>query len=472
MNTLLFRCFIILVCCAFSHLGSAQTEYVVIEEIAVDGNKKTRRRVVLRELDIHVGDTLALDNMMARFAQNEYYLMNTGLFNQAKIEVREWDTEAKKIYLRVDLNEAFPILPLPIFELADRNFSVWWTEMQRDFSRVNFGMRLYHFNLTGNRDRIRGTAQWGYTRKGELDYDLPGLNRRKTLGAGINMLFTRNKELAYRTVGNELQFQSADGDFLHRRRRFAARVYLRPELFTLHEFRAAFYRHRITDFVKDQLNPDFFGNDQTQQRWLELTYRYETDRRDIRPYPLHGHYLAGTLRKVGLGVYEERDAFDLTTRVGLWRQLGDSRFSTELIAQGRYSFVQKQQPYYATRALGYEEDYLRGYEFYVIDGLDYFYQKSTLRYELFSNDIDWGKLSPIESFRVMPTRVYLTLNSDIGYARDRYYAAGNPLSNSFLWGGGPGLDIIVFYRMVAQIEYSWNRKGESGLFLHLRFGNN
>ncbi len=39
-------------------------------------------------------------------------------------------------------------------------------------------------------------------------------------------------------------------------------------------------------------------------------------------------------------------------------------------------------PYAASRALGYSDDYLRGLEYYVVDGTAFFILKNTLRREL------------------------------------------------------------------------------------------
>ncbi|MCB0565677.1 MAG: hypothetical protein KDD01_15005, partial [Phaeodactylibacter sp.] len=59
------------------------------------------------------------------------------------------------------------------------------------------------------------------------------------------------------------------------------------------------------------------------------------------------------------------------------------------------------------------------------------------------------------------------LNNDLGYTNDPYTARLNPLSNRLLWGGGIGLDIVLYYDKVIQIEYSFNDLMENGLFLHL-----
>jgi hypothetical protein len=367
--------------------------------------------------------------------------------------------------------EALPIIPVPIFELADRNFNIWWKEMNRDLERINYGLILYHFNLTGRRDKLKLSGQCGYTRKAEIDYTLPGINKSQTIGLGVNVLFARNKEVAFRAFENRLEFFKSPEEFLYRRFRASARAFYRPKLFSTHRVELFYHNNNIDELVNTDLNPNFFGEDKTELSYFALQYNFICDKRDIKPYPSKGFLFSTTLRKDGLGITNDRNSFHLTSRFAKYIPL-NKRFSIEAIAQGRYSFVRKQQPYFDLKALGFNEDYIRGYEFYVIDGLDYIYQKTALRFNIFEGDINFGNLSPIESFKKMPTRVYFNLNNDFGYTNDPYFNEGNPLNNSLLWGRGVGLDIIVYYALVVQMEYSFNHLGEKGFFLHIRAGFN
>lgn len=463
------RVVVLTFCVLFFGGTETQAQLIVLDSVVVKGHRKTKRKVILREMDFRRGDTIDLEILTLRFETNKLYLMNTGLFSDVNFNLKDWNTDTNHAYVEVNIEETFFILPLPIFELADRNFSVWWNEMNHSLSRVNFGLRMYHINLTGRGDRIRFTGQWGYTRKFEMDYELPGLNRKKTIGVGLNILATKNKEIPYATIGNELVFENSEDVYLYKRQRVEGRLFIRPGLFSRQVVQLTYQRNRIRSVVKDELNPDFFGDDRTKLRWFAVSYEYAVDKRDIKPYPLTGSYLSGRLSKTGLGIFGERNALDFTGRAAKWFKLND-KFSVEAIVQGRYAFIRSRQPYYDMRALGYEDDYVRGYEYYVIDGTDYVYQKSTLRYELFNNSINFGKLSPLKAFRKMPTRVYFNLNNDLGWAQDNFYGAGNPLNDTLLWGRGVGLDINVYYTVVVQMEYTFNRLNEHGFFLHVRVG--
>lgn len=155
----------------------------------------------------------------------------------------------------------------------------------------------------------------------------------------------------------------------------------------------------------------------------------------------------------------------LTSAFGQYFNL-NKKWSTEMIFKTRIALIREEQPYNNYWSLGYLDDVLSGYEFYVIDGLDYFYTKTALRFQLFSNRVDWGKYMPISTFREMPVRVYLVLNNDFGYVNSTQFNEFNPLVNQFLWGGGLGLNFVLFYDKVIRIEYSLNHLWEKGLYLH------
>jgi hypothetical protein len=134
----------------FPAILAAQFEYVFIDSIQIQGNKKTKDRVILRELKFTVGDSIHISQLSIVLEKNEKYVLNTGLFTWGKINIKRWDARTNRVTLLIELMEAWYIWPFPIFELADRNFNVWWNEQNRSLKRVNYGIRLRHYNTTGN----------------------------------------------------------------------------------------------------------------------------------------------------------------------------------------------------------------------------------------------------------------------------------------------------------------------------------
>ncbi|MEM1323083.1 MAG: BamA/TamA family outer membrane protein [Bacteroidota bacterium] len=458
-------CFLLLF---ISFTSSAQTNKLLIEAVTVEGNKKTKTQIILRELDFRVGDTLRLSEIGPALERNRRLILNTGLFTIVQMNVIRWDEATKRISIHIKVQETWYIFPIPIFELADRNFNVWWSEMNRDLERVNFGVRAYHLNITGRQDLLKLAAQYGYTQKYELEYSLPSINRSQTLGIWTNLFYSRNREIFVNTIDNKLIFERSDRDFLLRRRRLGGGLRYRPGLYFYHQISLRYFHNSVKETFAPELNPDYFLNDRSEQHFFTLKYDFSIDKRDIRPYPLQGYYLLAELQKIGLGFFDDRDALIFTGTLAQYLPVS-KKFNLELIAKGQLLLSRNQQPYYNSRALGFEPDFLRGYELYVIDGQDFGFLKSSLRYELLNKILNFEEAMPIKQLKLMPLRIYLSWNVDLGYVRDGYYQKNNPLSNRLLYSTGLGLDIISYYNRVFQIQFTFNHLKEKGLYLHHKF---
>ena len=117
---------------------------MVINDIQITGNKRTKERVIQRELDFKIGDTLTLSDWETTKTRNEEWVMNTGLFTQVVVDM---DQSLDQTTIKVEVKEFWYVFPLVLFKLADRNFSIWWSEQNRSLDRVNYGMRFFHHNF-------------------------------------------------------------------------------------------------------------------------------------------------------------------------------------------------------------------------------------------------------------------------------------------------------------------------------------
>ena len=439
-------------------------DYVTIDRLIVSGNERTREDVILRELDFAIGDTIHLNDLVQRLEINENYLMNTGLFTSARLNFKEWEGATNRVVLKLEVKESWYVFPFPIVELADRNFNVWWTEFDRSLRRLNLGVRFYHTNFTGRNDVLKVLGQVGFTKKYEVRYTLPSFNKSHTLGWNANVLYTREKEIGYIAEGNELLFSRNNDQVLLQRFRVGAGLRYRPQLDASHRLELRFHQNLIHESVRQELNPNFFLNG-LQQQYLAARYTFAIDKRDIDPYPMNGYYISAGLDGRGLGLSDDIDALDLELHLRKYFSFG-KKWSWELVAKGSTGLRRGQRPYHRYRALGYGADYIRGYEFYVIDGVDYAYHKQSLRFQLFDRVVDWGEYMRLENFKRMPLKFFLVLHGEAGYVNDPFYQQGNPLSNEWLRSFSLGFDTVLYYDKVFNIEYSRNHLGEDGIFLH------
>ncbi len=444
----------------------AQPDFAVIDSISVLGNKKTRKAIVLREMMVHPGDTIMVEALPGLLERSEQLIMNTGLFNSAHIVYKNWEGATNRVHLQVAVEEAWYIYPVPLFELADRNFNVWWVEQGRSLNRINFGGEFAHLNISGRKDKLKLAVKYGYTRKYSLSYSLPYINKAQTVGLSADVTYLRNREINYATVDNKQEFYRDGENFLYERFRTHLGLGYRPGLNAFHDLALGYRQNRIGQDVVSELNPDFFLDGRTFQRFFMMSYQFTFDRRDVRPYPWKGALFYVSLEKDGLGIFEDRNALTMQAGYNRYFPMG-SRWSFGAEASGKLSLIREEQPYNDNRALGFGNNSMHGYEFYIVDGMDMALLKTSLRFRLWETGIDFGKLIPISAFRSMPVRFHLSLNNDVGYANDPFTGKHNFLDNRMLWGGGLGLDIVLYYDKVIQIEYSFNDLMENGLFLHL-----
>src|SRR5687767_3239840 len=109
----------------FATISIAQS--VTIRSIELYGLRRTKEKIVLRELTFTTGDSILQTEIGDVFERNQNNLLNLGLFNEVDLNIKEWDTEKREIDIVIEFSESWYIYAVPIAEIADRNFNVWWT---------------------------------------------------------------------------------------------------------------------------------------------------------------------------------------------------------------------------------------------------------------------------------------------------------------------------------------------------------
>lgn len=446
----------------------AQVPQVRIASIELEGNKRTKAALIYGELAVEVGDTLLLADLQPALERSRRYLINTLLFRSVQVNIATWQGDS--VGIKVVLQESWYFFPLPQFELADRNFNVWWTRHNRSLQRTNIGLWLYWRNISGYNDLFKAIVQFGYTRKFELDYTLPPLGQRRRLGFNINALYSDNKEIAYATADHQLVFYN-DYDSPQRqyqRIRGRLEVFYRPTLFQWHRLSLYFLHLRISPEAF-ALNPDFFQHQATLQRSFNLQYSYRLDRRDIQAYPLKGYTLEAYLLKRGLGIFDELNQWEAWLSAGYHQPFGQ-RWSLGLRAQGQYRYSPQRPNYYNNRAMGFYDRYVRGYQYYVIDGQSYALAQADLNFRLLHYKLPLFKKAPSPYLQFLPIQLHLRYHLDYGYVWNAYATAADIGANTHLVGTGLGLDVVLYaYNIIFQLEFTMNRNWEKGLYLRYKF---
>jgi hypothetical protein len=228
--------------------------FVVISNIRIEGAKKTQPRLILRELDFAQGDSLPGAEAKDILLRNRNKIFNTNLFVTVDLSLQPGS--GGQIDLLIRVTERWYVFPMLIFELADRNFNEWWVDRNRDLRRTQYGVRVAHKNFRGRGEVLRATAQFGFTKRFELGYNIRYLDRAQKSGLGFVVSYSDNRSVAYKTEYNKLVYSDFDG--LARDRFYTGVSYsYRPHFYGTHRIDARFHYNTIADTIA-RLNPDYF----------------------------------------------------------------------------------------------------------------------------------------------------------------------------------------------------------------------
>lgn len=433
---------------------------VIISKMIITGNKITRLTVVTRELFLHEGDTIPLlffDRLIERSREN---LMNTGIFHFVKITPQL--TDSNHAIVVIEVTEKWYIFPMPIFELVDRNFNEW--AKSGDWSRVNYGTYINWDNFRGRNETLRFLFRWGYSQRIGLFYDIPYINKNQEEGISVGFAYGRNREAAYGVEQSKLlRFKSFD-EYVQKEVYAMARYTRRSGFYHSSSFTAEYRYESITDTIAN-LNPGYLGQGRTGQELITLSYQFRHDRRDYKIYPLKGYLFDFIAVKNGLGLLRnEPDLLILQSQIKYYHQLANRWYIASSV-KGKLS-GQSEAPYFNQKGFGFGNDFVRGYEYYVVPGQNWFLNRNSLKFALLPQRVVELPISFLKKFRTIPYAFYLNANFDMGYARDRQFSRQNPLGNTWLMGYGVGLDYVTYYNLMFRLEYSFNKLGESGFFIH------
>ena len=242
----------------------------------------------------------------------------------------------------------------------------------------------------------------------------------------------------------------------------------RRSFFETHSFSAGYRSSEILDKVA-LYNPNYYTNGALQQKFGILSYSFRSEHRDVVMYPLKGYQFTGLIQRNGLGAVGDVNQWILNLTYAYHQDLKKGYYLANFSSV--YLSDPIKQPYSLFGALGYQRQIVRGYEIYVIEGPNFFVNKTTFKKKIFSTTRRWENM-PLEQFKHVPFSIYLKSFLDVGYVQNySYYEEKNintRLSDKMLVGYGTGLDIVLPYDVVFRMEYTFTREGTQGFFFNLK----
>ena len=440
-----------------SIINASGDSTLVISKINFIGNKLTQKDVITRELNFKIGDTVLLSELSKLFKKSTENLMNISLFNFVTITD---SISYNSVIININVIERWYIWPIPIFDLADRNFNTWWKT--KDFYRVNYGVDLAVYNFRGRNETLDFILSLGYDEKYGIIYKIPYINEKQTLGIIFSANYFQSHEIALKDSNNKVIFFK-DNNYPKKNLNISTGLIYRRNIHTTHTIQINYDKYFIQDTVL-KLNKEYTLSSVNNQNYFSINYQFKHDFRDYKPYPLHGYYFDIEIMKYGLGLINDRD-FDLYSLKSTFRKY--FQFSKQLyFASGLTTMVNSLFPYLIQNGLGYVRDYVRGYEYYVVTGQSFILLKNNLKYEIIPQKVAKIKYIKTEKFNTIPYAFFVNLYSDMAYVYKKNDDKNNSLVNDLLVGYGIGIDFVTYYDKVLRLEYSLNKIGESGIFIH------
>lgn len=431
---------------------------VTVGDITITGNKKTKSAIILREIPFKTGDVFPLQDLVINFEEARRRLMNIPLFLSVVVAAKNF--EGNKVNIVVEIKERWYIFPLPYFKPVDRNINQWIVEQNASLSRVNYGIKLTHYNATGRNDKLKLLIMSGYTRQFSFSYDRAYIDKKMKWGLGIGFAMGKNREINYNTINDKQVFLKNNDYYVSNFVSANAGLSYRKAIKTRHSFGVSYTSVKVNDTVVT-LNPTYFQSGRNNIRFPSLYYSMTYLDLDYIPYPTKGYALQIALGKNGFDKIVNLWYIAVKSS-GTWPVWKKTFFNLNVYGSVKVPF---KQPYFNQRFLGYGDAFLQGYEYYVIDGVAGGYFKTTLTREMLNFKIRIPPIKKGKEAQRIPFRIFAKMFGNAGYV---YHPqpGDNSLSNKMLYSGGVGIDILTFYDVTFKLEWTFNQLGQNGLFLH------
>lgn len=486
----IFSICLILILINFSNLN-AQTEdgyiytpesftapYIKISQVEVSGNKRTKDRILIRELDFKIGDTLAtfelvnqnrisgqkrfVSNDSSQLARELQYsrenIINTKLFLTVDFHLDSINIDEYK--LNIEVKERWYFWAFPVIKLDYPNLNDWLKDPDLDL--ISKGIFTSHNNLWGLSHQASLIATWGSSSAYGLGYYIPWIGNGQKIGIRFGGIYKNSGVVEYGSLDNERQMmynKNSMQEYL-----LSSTVIIRPGLYNYATIKMDGGYIAVSDTLHSTA-PNYLPDNKSNISMVNLYLDYYYDSRNNRAYPLKGNYLKAFVDKRGLGIIShDVDYFYYGIDFHFYQKIGKKFYMAEMLKLVKSS--SENIPYYFQQTLTSGKDFIRGYDYYALRGDDMYYFKNNFKYELIKPGIRKPKKEKHQDskFRCIPYAFYLNLFADAGYLADNFNGSTNSLNNKFLYSWGLGIDFISYYDLVLRFEYAFTSIGTHGFF--------
>lgn len=462
--------------CALQFLFSQQKVY--LQQIDIEGNKRTKASVILREMTVHIGDTLEKAHLPAILLRNQQNIYNLSLFNVVKVDSL---LQGDSLFLKISVKERWYIFPMGGLVSEERNSYDVINIIKKDvmflpvrewvIPRFSYDATLVWLNLTGHNNRAWLAVQGGFAQRIYTGYVHPWLLPKQRIDFYTGLEYAREKQLIFNTIQGEAQWGRVENKPIETD--YSGYVALRKRFDAFKSLYVSVnYKYKQFNDSIYPLNPLYLPNNNTLVAYPSLVIQYMNDKRDIKAYPLKGFRYRGIVRFAGFIPGSTSSFVKIAATFAHYVPLSHRLY----LSYGSHNVISfgKKIPYFEKNFLWIDKhdlpdvnNELRGYERYSADAQGLTFNKIDLKYAIMPRKIYHFGWIPWSKFQDAPLGVYATSFCDTGYMWDKSYNnQDNFLKNKFLYGYGVGLNVMAIYDLLARFEVSYNHLNQFNFNVH------
>ena len=439
---------------------------IIVDSVRIEGNRLTKPFVIYREVLLKkdsIYNSKDLDDMVLN---SKNLLINTNLF--ITVDVDWVEVKPNHVVVNVVIREKWYIWPIPLVQLADRNFKQW-ANLNYKANRINYGVYLFIYNYRGRNETLKFTIINGYTRHYGIQYIVPFLDKTGKLGLDVSTSYKKNSEIWYLTRNDSLQFFSDLEKKLIERSETKVALITRRNNFATERLELEYNLVKVNDTILE-INPAFLLSG-TKQKEIFVRHVFHLEKRDNRFYPLIGFYFRnelalGSIQGDTSSIELLKESVEYGVYKKVYKKVYLSGFVKAKFSNQAIPFI----PYNNYKSFGYK-DFVRGYEQYVMDGSAFTLAKFNVKYALLHQYMLRTPVKIRKKNFLLPTGIYFNSYADWGKVwNDQWqgssYTYNNTLINTNLFGYGVGTDILFLNDRIFRFEYSLNIKGDRNFNIH------
>lgn len=447
------------------HSQNITCPILLVDKINIIGNEKTRSWLIEKECDLHIGDTISINRIGIKLDVIKFKLSRLVNFSNVTVKYKIYFENKCFVIIDIIVDENWLLFPSIIGEIADPNFNIWWVEQRHSIKRVNYGIKLLHYNLTGRSDKLRIKFHTGYTDKYEISYDFPYFFNNKNYNLSIGLLYSSYKEIDVQTLVNKFVFIQNDHDDLLLRREFNLKYYYRNETNWTHSLNFRLYHNRIKESIA-LLYPEYFLASKYKFNKLKIDLNTTYSSFDIGIRPQKGIKFKTSIETIS-EPFVERNNFIFFSQEFINAKAFNKKISLLSRINCQESLNRIKPAYYIYRTLDNSRHVVPGYEYYIINGTDYVLVDQAVRIFILDYKKSFFKLLAKEPRIKIKSELDLRFNFTGAYFNEPYYYQTNSLTNKLIYSVTCGLDLTINNGIMLQMNYSLNHLAKGGFFVHL-----